>query len=135
MSVYFSEEAGGFIDTDLWTRALPSDAVGPLGAVEVARLRTARDEEGKILRTVGGQVVAEDPPPPSEEDLEAAVRVRRNRLLRASDRYVLPDFPISESLRARILAYRQTLRDIPATYAGRMGEIEWPAFPSEEDHD
>jgi len=56
------------------------------------------------------------------------IRVKRNYLLADSDRYLAPDFPTGELTReqwtAKVLIYRQELRDLPATC-----DITNPVFP------
>lgn len=53
-------------------------------------------------------IMAED-----EESLAAALRSRRDRLLKESDKFMLPDYPISEKQRAAVEAYREDLRRLP----------------------
>lgn len=48
---------------------------------------------------------------PTEEDKEESIRAERNFLLDSSDKYMLPDFPITEEEREKWVAYRQYLRD------------------------
>ena len=45
----------------------------------------------------------------------SALRAERDRLLTASDKYMIPDYPITDDLREQWLAYRQALRDLPET--------------------
>lgn len=52
-------------------------------------------------------------------------RKKRNTLLAASDRYMLPDFPISEENRALVATYRQQLRDM---FAG-LSHPEQAVYP------
>lgn len=44
--------------------------------------------------------------------LEKQKRIERNSYLQASDKYVLPDYPLTEQQRQEILSYRQALRDM-----------------------
>ncbi len=49
---------------------------------------------------------------PTEEELQARVRAKRNAVLEATDKYVsVPDFPIDEDTRNQYIEYRQYLRD------------------------
>ena len=48
---------------------------------------------------------------PAEQKAEA-LRRKRNRLLAASDVYMLPDYPITEAERESLQQYRRYLRDI-----------------------
>lgn len=59
------------------------------------------------------------------------VRMERDRLLDVSDKYVLPDYPISEELRKEWLDYRQALRDIPEMQPDATIEtVVWPIAPA-----
>lgn len=58
-------------------------------------------------------------------------RDRRNMLLAQSDRYTLPDFPISEEDRALVLIYRQQLRDMmDVPSPSQLVFPEWPLTAS-----
>jgi predicted metal-dependent hydrolase len=59
----------------------------------------------------------------------AAVRNKREQLLRACDYTQLPDSPLSESQRAEMAVYRQALRDITETHS-EPWNITWPVAPS-----
>lgn len=58
----------------------------------------------------------------------AAIRARRDQLLRASDFTQLPDFPASDVQRGEVAAYRKALRDIPEQGAD-PSKITWPQKP------
>lgn len=49
----------------------------------------------------------------SSEEYSAIKRAERDSLLSATDKYLLPDFPIDEERLSEIKLYRQTLRDLP----------------------
>jgi hypothetical protein len=66
------------------------------------------------------------PPPPSVDELAAAVRAERDRLLAASDWTQLPDVP--EATRTAWATYRQALRDVPEQ-AGFPENVVWPTKP------
>jgi hypothetical protein len=60
----------------------------------------------------------------SEEEIKNTsahneLRLYRNLALAATDKYMLEDYPISVENKAIIVAYRQQLRDLPATYTGQ----------------
>lgn len=59
------------------------------------------------------------------------VREQRNEKLFESDWTQMPDAPITDEKKAEWVAYRQVLRDIPATYsdATAMDAITFPAKP------
>lgn len=65
---------------------------------------------------------------PSPEIEWAAIRTRRNQLLRDTDFTQLPDFPATGTQLAEIKAYRQALRDIPETDA-EPSRLLWPVLP------
>ena len=58
-----------------------------------------------------------------------ALRRKRDRLIRESDPYSLPDFPhASEEVRQAWLTYRQALRDLPSTTEDPSNPT-WPEAP------
>lgn len=59
----------------------------------------------------------------------AAVRTRRDQLLRATDFTQLPDFPATAEQLAEVRAYRQALRDIPES-DGAASSVVWPVLPA-----
>ncbi|UCZ87116.1 phage tail assembly chaperone [Pseudomonas sp. L5B5] len=63
-------------------------------------------------------------------DIEwAAVRSRRDQLLRSTDFTQLPDYPATDAQRAEVTAYRKALRDI-TQQAAPPGQLKWPALPA-----
>lgn len=56
------------------------------------------------------------------------IRHTRDILLLNSDKYVLPDFPITDEARAKWIQYRQALRDMPET-CDPENPI-WPEMPA-----
>ena len=64
----------------------------------------------------------------SEEQMARQVRFQRDRLLSASDYYVMPDYPYSEHGLIEVKAYRQALRDI-TKQEGFPIEVVWPEKP------
>ena len=58
------------------------------------------------------------------------IRSERDALLAACDFTQLPDAPLSTEQRARWVAYRQDLRDIPLQ-AGFPNAVIWPTAPEE----
>lgn len=61
------------------------------------------------------------------DDTADAARDRRDALMRETDWMVLPDSPISDADREKVLAYRQALRDVPAQ-PGFPVDIAWPVL-------
>lgn len=64
----------------------------------------------------------------TDEDLAPEARAKRDVLLAETDYLMMPDYPLSESKRAAIAAYRQALRDVPAQ-SGFPRQIDWPVKP------
>ena len=55
----------------------------------------------------------EEIPAPTTDELAAQKRAERDNLLAQTDKYTLPDYPITEEKLAQYKAYRQYLRDLP----------------------
>ena len=71
-----------------------------------------------------------------DADLLERVREIRNEELKATDIYLLTDYPISASNKTKIETYRAALRDLPETEfsltEGTHGELDmtdWPEVP------
>ena len=78
---------------------------------------------GGKLRSIpvgDGTYRLEEIPAPTTDELAAQKRAERDSLLAQTDKYMLPDFPITEEKLAQYKAYRQYLRDVP----------EQPEFPN-----
>ena len=68
------------------------------------------------------------------------IRIQRNKLLKRTDIFVLPDFPHeNDTIRNDWLTYRQNLRDFPGSIdistilfdeEGALTGINWPTPPS-----
>ena len=74
-----------------------------------------------------GDVAAYVAPEPTDDELAAEARAKRNAKLVATDWIVLADAPVAN--KAAWCAYRQALRDIPEQ-RGFPREIEWPVPPA-----
>ena len=154
MTRYFSPSAGGFFDDEVHgPRKLPA----PQTAEEAAQGKRARlvdnpatlipadavkvtDEEFDSLMTKqaegmeiiarGGRPVVVSPRGPDEETLRSMVRSRRNQILAATDAMVAaPDYPISETEKAELIAYREALRSAPASVTSDTASVQ-DAFPT-----
>jgi hypothetical protein len=66
---------------------------------------------------------------PTREIEWAAVRTRRDQLLRQTDFTQLPDYPATDAQRAQVKAYRQALRDIPEQIED-PSKLVWPVLPA-----
>jgi hypothetical protein len=67
--------------------------------------------ELEAQRLTNPELYQDEPPYIPPAPTEAELRQQRNSLLDASDKYMVPDYPISDELRAEWKAYRQALRD------------------------
>ena len=56
------------------------------------------------------------------------IRQKRDALLSVTDYLMMPDYPISDTDRDALRAYRQALRDIPEQ-PGFPDEVAWPEKP------
>lgn len=65
----------------------------------------------------------------TDEEVAERMRLKRDKLLEASDFYVMPDYPYTEEGFALVVKYRQSLRDI-TEQIGFPNEIEWPKLPA-----
>lgn len=60
-----------------------------------------------------------------DEDLSmSAIRAKRNKLLSETDYMMVSDYPIAESDKNKLIAYRRELRDLPSVV-----DIKNPTFP------
>lgn len=80
---------------------------------------------GWIL-TTDEEWINPDPPTPYPRDQK--IRQQRDRMLDKTDRYMIPDFPITEEAREQWRQYRRALRDIP-TQPGFPDSVVWPTEP------
>ena len=81
---------------------------------------------GGKLRSVSlgdGTYRLEEIPAPTIDELAAQKRAERDALLAQTDKYMLSDFPITEKKLAQYKAYRQYLRDLPASWSFPNVEI------------
>ena len=78
---------------------------------QYADLAVFCNRNGLIIEDRGDYFESVNPPEPTVEELQAAVREVRNGYLQATDIYMIADFPISEAERNQYKAYRQYLRD------------------------
>ena len=74
------------------------------------------------------------PPAPTEEQLFVTLRASRDARLAATDKYLLPDYPITADALALVKAYRAALRALPdqagAPWDGGGDETPWPVMPT-----
>ncbi len=78
---------------------------------EYADLAVYCNQNGLIIEDKGDYLESVNPPAPSVEEKQAAVREVRNGYLQATDKYMIEDFPISEEDRGSYKLYRMYLRN------------------------
>lgn len=66
---------------------------------------------------------------PTREIEWAAIRTRRDQLLRQTDFTQLPDYPATDAQRTQVKTYRQALRDIPEQIED-PAKLVWPVLPA-----
>lgn len=64
----------------------------------------------------------------SDEQYASQKRQERDSRLHSTDKYMIPDFPVTEEYREIIKVYRQTLRDLPNTE--KWPDVEIPDMPA-----
>lgn len=77
---------------------------------------------------------ASEPVPPAEAELFQMLRSERDRRLAATDYLLMPDYPLDDTLKGAVQAYRQALRDLPAQegapWDGGGEATPWPEIPN-----
>ena len=66
-----------------------------------------------LFRLINGKIFLGKTDEEKKEELAIEKRVVRDKYLQQTDKYLLPDFPITKDDLVKIIEYRQTLRDIP----------------------
>ena len=123
------ERKNGSTEDDTFDESKYDEYVAPYveqWEAEIERLKAV--EEERIAEEARQE--AEEVVETTEDDIEAVARHERNRRLLESDHLMLPDYPIDEETRQAIIAYRQTLRDLPEQ-EGWPENVEWPICPIE----
>ena len=67
-------------------------------------------------------------PEPTDEEIAAQVRTKRDRSLSETDYYMMPDYPSDPNNIEEMKVYRQALRDIPKQ-EGFPSKFTWPDVP------
>ena len=82
----------------------------------------------------GAVTVRPEKPAPTEAELFQQLRAERDRRLAATDYLLMPDYPLDDTLKGAVQAYRQALRDLPsqegAPWDGGGEATPWPEIPS-----
>ena len=71
------------------------------------------DEAEGIFRLIDGKIFLGKTKEEKREELSMEKRSVRDTYLKGTDKYVLPDFPITPEQKEKVLAYRKELRDLP----------------------
>lgn len=130
MKIFFNSKTNGFYHS-----LVHGDKI-PVGSVEITseqyQLLLEGQAAGKPIKGDDkGNPFNADPQPVSDEQLSVIERLKRDNLIAATDYLVMPDYPISAELLAKVKAYRQALRDI-TEQAGFPADIDWPVNPMDE---
>jgi hypothetical protein len=87
-----------------------------------------------MMVPIDGGFEIQTPPAPTAEQLYASLRTARDMRLADTDKYMLPDYPITEEALAQVKIYRAALRDLPAQPGAPWdggGELTpWPELPA-----
>ena len=120
-----------------------ADVVKKSGAVELTLLEITdagmngyENIVSPINTKIGpdGAITFTPPEPPSSASLFASLRAERDRRLAATDYLLMPDYPLDDTLKGAVQAYRQALRDLPsqegAPWDGGGEATPWPELPA-----
>lgn len=124
MSKYYLASQFGFYD-DRFHGLIPEGAVRISDALYSA-VMTNRPSNKVISTDANGMPCLVDPVPPTLEQLEGAIRAKRNALLAQTDWTQSIDIPVETQVKWR--PYRQALRDVPEQN-GFPNDVQWPAMP------
>lgn len=128
MKIYFSPSTLGFYLEGI-NDTVPDDTIEVTQAERDAVIAAANREGMQLAADENGRPVAASLVLAVEEQL-AALRRKRDRLLAASDKTQVPDFPITPEQRQQWSSYRQTLRAMPELYAADPASAVWPTPPT-----
>lgn len=130
MIMYYSGSERGFYEKEIHGDKIPSDAVEI--SIDLYEQLLDGQSAGKVINSGDDSVpYLSDPLPPTSAQLSTSARLKRDKLIASTDYLVMPDYPISVDLLARVKAYRQALRDI-TEQAGFPSDIDWPVNPMDE---
>lgn len=123
MQRFYSPSMNGFYSDDIHrtARDRPADCI-PISHDEWQKLLN-ENAAGSDIVYENGQLFTR-----ARQITMHVIRSKRNKLLLASDWSQLADVP--DAIKQEWAAYRQQLRDIPATYEGRPEQVVWPTKPS-----
>lgn len=80
---------------------------------------------------VGEHKIIDGSPVEQSVDFWSTIRLQRNELLKQSDWTQVNDSPLSDSKKQEWATYRQSLRDLPATYesVNNIADVIFPTIP------
>lgn len=106
---------------------------GPMPYAEVLQRTGLTDTVGLTERGYIEHMPIPEATPLTSEQINTALRGSRNYLLQQSDWTQIGDAPLTSEKKALWVAYRQQLRDMPASYVDVLSfdEIVWPLAPNE----
>lgn len=94
------------------------------GFVPITDEEQALYASNQYIRGEDGKPVEKPPHILTIEEKMAVIRAERDQLLTDSDKYMVPDYPISDELREQWLIYRQILREFPT-----VCDVDNPIWP------
>jgi hypothetical protein len=138
----YSKSANGFFHEDIHGprgegSRIPSDAVEITDDEHRALLR-AQSAGKRIVAGPDGRPIAADQAPPSDEQLMAELRARRDRLLALTDGHIARHrdeveaggkTTLTDEQYVQLQAARRTLRDLPAKTKD-LAQPAWPKLPA-----
>ena len=71
------------------------------------------DQAEGLFRLINGKIFLGKTEEEKKEELAVEKRTIRDKYLQETDKYLLPDFPITKDNLTKVIEYRQTLRDLP----------------------
>lgn len=130
MTIFYSKSTGGFYDTAIHGDKIPSDATEESTWSLTHQELLDGQSLGKVISSDdSGNPILVDPPAPTDAQLAALERAKRDQLITETDYLLMPDYPITAEKLALVKEYRQLLRDI-TEQAGFPTEIDWPQMPT-----
>lgn len=113
-----------FYDSILWPE-LPENTIE---ITEKQHLELLENQGLRVWNSETKRINKYEPPGPSDEELLAALRNERDRLLKDSDWVSLRALDTGESVPKKWVEYRQALRDMPVT-TSNLKKPDWPIKP------
>jgi len=101
----------------------------PTDAIEITAAEQEKYMTGNYVRdTSTGELTEKTAAELTIEEKLVSIRLKRNKLLTDSDKYILSDYPISDTVRESWKTYRQKLRDFPSVCD--VDNPVWPIAPT-----